>query len=455
MTRPFAYVRKSTQGTAESMSDQIVNVRKIVERNGRPQDAANLVLLTADWGVSASREKRAKRLDMTRLIEAIRAGEVSHLYAYSHDRLARDVETSAALLNAMADAGIECTTGERTFRPRDPMDRQQWHFTAMQGEAYVEQAQRKAQDRVANQRRRGVVLGQKSYGALPGEDAGAVVAAFTEAGSYLGAARMLAERGIKSRRSHLPNSRDGGGGMQGWSASTIKRIVSREAPGLIPVGNRVRGARTRGAHLFSRLLICPHDGSVMTTMPRKDASTAYLCREGHRAARGTHPRPWVIAETRIREWAMRALAAQFEVRKTVEKDDGTEASITAIEEDRRRLGVLYQTKALSDDEYLAGIARVDAELVRLQASERASVTWRLGLDWTLPEAEVNSRLRDLWSGIRLAYVPMDGPRNHVHTRDLDLVPVEPIWRTVPEAFDPAAEAELRDPEAAGLTIEPY
>jgi DNA invertase Pin-like site-specific DNA recombinase len=456
MRYPACYIRESS---GEALNDrekegQRLDCRSMAERDGL--SVASLIEYD-DWGRSGAGMKPSQ----VRMIEDIRAGRVAVVYARSMDRLTREgAKATLDFLQLAEKHGTRIVTqreGELSASVLDA-DPSRWlGFSTLAQFAEYESRVGKARavKAVATKRRNGQRLGQAPYGAKPGEDAGAVVAAFREAGSYLGAARILATQGFKSRFSYRPSVRDGGGGMQGWSASTVKRIVQREAPELIPVGNRAKGARTRGAHLFSRLLICPHDGCVLTTMPRKDASTAYLCREGHRAPKGTHPRPWAIAETRIRAWAVRELAGQFEARKVIERDDGVEADITALDERKRRIVRAFTDGNLSDADYEAGIAAVDAELVRLQAAERASVTWRLGLDWTLPEADVNSRLRDLWAGIRLAYVPMDGPRKGVHTRDFDLVPVEPIWRTALDEYSAEAEAELRDPEAAGLVVEDY
>jgi DNA invertase Pin-like site-specific DNA recombinase len=457
MTRyPACYIRESS---GEALNDrekegQRIDCRTMAERDGLPADR---LVEYDDWGRSGAGMKPAQQ----RMIEDIRAGRVEVVYARSMDRLTREgAKATLDFLQVAEKHGTRIVTqreGELSASVLDA-DPSRWlGFSTLAQFAEYESRVGKARaaKAMATKRRNGQRLGQPPYGTRPGEDAGAVVAAFREAGSYLGAARILATQGFKSRFSHRPSVRDGGGGMQGWSASTVKRIIQREAPELVPVANRAKGSRTRSAHFFSRLLICPHDGCVLTTMPRRDASTAYICREGHRAPKGTHPRPWTIAETGVLAWAKRALASQFEIRKVVERDSGFVADVTALEERKRRIVRAFTDGNLSDADYSAGIAAVDAELVRLQAAERASVTWRLGLDWTLPEAEVNSRLRDLWLGIRMEYVPMERPRKGVHTRAFDLVPVAPIWRTPPEEVNPDAEAELRDPEAAGLTVEPY
>jgi DNA invertase Pin-like site-specific DNA recombinase len=244
-------------------------------------DADRLRIIDADWGRSASTDKTGTVSAFLALLDDVERGQVSTLYAYSTDRLARSVEWAARLLNACRRANVAIVTSEGRFDPDNQMTDQLFYFQAMQNEGYSRQASQKRRATVAIQKARGDILGQKPYGSLPGEDAQAVVAAFREAGSYHGAARLLIERGVPSRRAHL-------GGE--WVAGTVKRIIAREQPGLVPVTTR-SGAKTLGARIFSRLLVCGHDGTTLTSMGRTDASPAYLCRAGHRSPPGRHPRP--------------------------------------------------------------------------------------------------------------------------------------------------------------------
>ena len=65
-----------------------------------------MTVIDGDWGRSGSRHKAGQRDAFTGMVEAIERGEVSAVYAYATDRLARDVEAASRLLNACERAQV-------------------------------------------------------------------------------------------------------------------------------------------------------------------------------------------------------------------------------------------------------------------------------------------------------------------------------------------------------------
>lgn len=437
--QPFAYIRRSARSHSDpgdvSREFQVERVRSLAGA-----DADQLVVLDADWGRSASTDKTDRRLAFLALLESVERGEVATLYAFATDRLARSVEWAARLLNACRRARVPIITSEGRFEPDNHMTDQLFYFQAIQNEGYSRQASEKRRATVAIQKARGDVIGQKPYGALDGEDPAKVVEAFKQAGSYMGAVRLLIEWGVPSRRAHLGGS---------WEASTVKRVIQREAPDLVPVST-TQGAKTISTRYFSRLIVCPHDGTLMTTMPRKDASPAYLCRAGHRAPKGQHPRPWVIAESRILPWAQEEAAkiSNLDVTWDERSQQASSEAVAALDAKRSRWLEMYAEGAIDKAERDRRLGKIEEERAGLESVRRIkALTLRQGIDWTRPPGEVNARLRELWRSIRLAYVPADSvptrPRGRARN-DLTLAPVAVDWIITPEELEAREAASERD-----------
>lgn len=420
MTQPYAYIRRSARSRTDpgdiSREFQVEKVRSLAGA-----EADQLVVLDQDWGRSASTDKTDRRLAFLSLMAEVEAGKVSVIYAYSTDRLARSVEWAARLLNACRRAKVAIVTSEGRFDPDNNMTDQMFYFQAMQNEGYSRQASQKRRATVAIQKARGDQLGQKPYGALDGEDAQAVVDAFSEAGSYHGAVKLLTERGVKNRRAHLGT---------GWQASTVKRIVGREAPELLPVETKM-GARTVSTKRFSRLLVCPHDGQVLTTMGRVDASPAYVCRLGHRDPK--HPRPYTVAESKVLPWAKEEAAKvqRLDVTWDDTARDAAEADSESLNGKRMRWLEMYAEGEIGKAERDRRLAAIEEERKRLESIRRVkSFTLQVGIDWNAPAGEINSRLRELWKSVQL--------------NPVDMTPVAADWIITPEEL--ASQEESLDKE---------
>ena len=400
--QPTAYIRRSARSRTDpgdiSREFQIEKVRELAGPDG-----ASLRIIDADWGRSAATDKTNQRLAFLALLEEIERGEVSALYAYSTDRLARSVEWAARLLNVCRRAGVVIVTSEGRFEPDNAMTDQMFYFQAVQNEGYSRQATAKRNDSVRRQRQHTDKLGPKFYGELPGESIGAVLAAFDECGSAHRTAVLLNERGIPTRR----------GGP--WSHGAVRQILVRE--GRVPKLG-VRGAKPRAPFAFYRLLRC-HCGRTMTGVrhgrirggDRPRPIILYRCINGSTdPAHGTKS----IAESKLLGWAKLEAARLALPGDELEIAERGEQERIRLEAKRDLILDAYFDGAIDKPARDARLAEVDAAIARVDAE--AVVVDLPSVEWSAPPEALNGALSALWERIDL------GP---------DLRPVSAVWR-VPE-----------------------
>lgn len=395
---PIAYIRRSSKSRSDpgdvSREFQTDAVRRLAG------ETANLVILDGDWGVSAATESTHKRLAFLGLMESVERGEVSTLYAYSTDRLARSVQWAARLLDACETAGTSIVTNEGTFAPGDDMARTMFQFQAITNEAYSRQAKAKRRSTIARQRERGTKLGQPFYGALPGEDLRAVIAAFQQTGSLNATAIELNRLGVPARRTR-------------WAHSSVQRILARA--GLVPhVGTK--GAKLRADHTFHRLLRC-HCGHTMTGSRRTGGSTVYRCLRAESSI--DHERK-SIAEATILRWAEVEMGRMRPPKERVVLAD-LEAERHALTARLDRLRVAFLADLVDEASMRQEKAAIDDALTRLDLQGRTIAV--PAFSWDHEPRDLNLALRALWDHVQL------GP---------DLRPLHARW-LVPETWlaDPA------------------
>jgi DNA invertase Pin-like site-specific DNA recombinase len=382
--RPVAYIRRSARSRSDpgdiSRDFQIETVRRLAGADG-----PTLGVLDGDWGKSAATEETDKRLAFLGLMQAIEQGDVSAVYAYSTDRLARSVRWSAQLLDACERAGTLIVTSEGRFEPGDDLARQMFQFQAITNESYSRQAKKKRAATVATMRARGMKLGQPFYGALPGEALDAVVAAFDRTGSYNGAATSLNALRVPARRGR-------------WAHSSVRAILERE--GKAP-RTGTRGAKTRAAHVFHRLLIC-HCGHTLTGSLRAPDRggrrlTVYRCIRAETIPSDQHGKK-SVAEDVITRWA-KGEAELYALPDSIVLGDSASRRI-ALEARLNRANELYIAGDIDREHFDVerGKARAD-----LEAMDDESFVEELGpIDWAqTPPAELNALLRAFWRAIRL------------------------------------------------------
>ena len=437
---PVAYIRRSVQSKNDpgdvSRATQTDAVRKLAGTDD-PR------IIDSDWGISASRDKITKRLGFLSMVAAIERGEVSTVYAYASDRLARDVEAASVLLNRCEDAGTLIVTGEGRFAPGDDMARQLFHFQAVQNEGAWRQMKKRARAGRDQRQKRGDDMGHIPWGMIrvkvePGEngypykrvfrpdpamtqEVERVLSVVREtSGNMLQSVRLLNERGIPSPKGKT------------WHTSALTRIIGSLAPELLPPRNPGR-RRIAGRALLAQLLRC-HCGQLMTA---NVARGQYYCYRAHRIGAATHGKgnlrevdvlPW-IGDRYNERWALLTNASGDE-REAARQD-----RISELQEAKRKLTRAYalidgEGAAISDEEYEGLLARYEAELDDLREGEPElpsdPVDWRGVLGDTSPTGEVSRIVidpdeaapinRDLRAVIR--YVQLDK----------NLRPVEIAWR---------------------------
>lgn len=393
----------------EQQATQREAIHRLIERSG----ATGTVQEFIDWDKSADPDKEHKRTALTSMLRAVERGEVAVVYASSLDRLYRGLATFFRLTEACRAHNVPVVTEREGVLGGDgsPMAVGYSQMTAVFGGIELAQAKARARSRVARQRAAGVRLGEFPFGGKPGENLEAVIDAFRDAGSYNGAARLLNERGVKARRG--PH----------WESVTVGRIIQREHKAdllprdiELPRDPRPR-ARTISRHIFTGLIRCPHDGSILTGSRRTDRhgkSVGYFCRLGRVQP---HESPWSVGEHFIRTWAEAATAdvlgrpfsgtnpvvIDAEGHVVIGEAEDVDVAVEAEHQRTRRAryAELYGEGAVTREAWERVRDEADAVLTRLAGARRASATWRMPFDWSLPDSDLNIRLRDVLHSIRL------------------------------------------------------
>jgi DNA invertase Pin-like site-specific DNA recombinase len=391
--QPVAYVRRSFSRRHDpgdvSREFQVDEVRRLAG-----DDAGSLVIKAGDWGISAAREHTERRLDFLEMIEMVKRGEVSTLYAYSADRLARSVQWSARLLDACEDAGTTIVTGEGRYAPDDDAGRMMFGFLALQNEAALRQMVKKTRASYAVREARGDYLGPAPYGSkvvagklgrTPAEPIAKVRAAYRRAGTLQGAARLLNARKVPTR-SGKP-----------WRATTLRGILGRD--GLLP-RRAARGRTPARAYLLAKLLRCPCGATLTGRVNTKGRrGFAYECKQA--ASRPGHG-PYSVSEARLLP-LIRAEADRLAPPDAVVMG-GADAEVRRAEllEARERVTETYldPRSKMTKDVRGARWDAIDAELDRLDFVERV-VEIPGAVDWTQPTAIVNGVLRAMWERVEL------------------------------------------------------
>ena len=424
------YIRRSASGEAQaSEQTQRDTVHRLAEIRGD-----TIAHVYRDWGRSGGSETRPEYLAMLAETEA---GNVHAIYAYDQDRLARSNFLFASLLRLADLRGFAVVTPAGDLTDDDRRD-----FVEMRGVmdgGELRKITKRNHAIRAKRRDRGddpgtVPLGYRRVRAVGGElnrkgepvkpkatidvldDPGAierVLDAYRTAGSYLGAARALTAAGDPvpfGQRTRMDGEPYGNGRFASaiWRATTVRRIVMREAPDLAPSIPGV--SRKHRPRLFMKLLVC-HCGQTMT--PGGDVTVGgYWCTRGQRDPK--HSRPYYISENRLMPW-IKLEAGRFDRMRILEMD----AEAYDDSADRARLEAARDL--IGEDAYRDAIGRLNA--AREAHGGRRATLHELpdSIDWEHDDvAAINAVLRAYWRHVEL------GP---------DLLPVKALWR-----FDPEGEA---------------
>ncbi len=442
---PVAYIRRSVARRSDpgdvSREFQTARVRALA--NG---DGPTLRIIDADWGRSAATDKTDKRLAFLALLDQIERGEVSTLYAFSADRLARSVRWAAQLLDGCQRAGTTIVTSEGRFAPGDAGAVMLFQMLAVMNENALRGMVEKSGQVASTRKARGDAMGRAPYGwrneivdadspactcsnpprherhsclvRREDENPQVVMDAFRATGTYGETARLL-----NAAAGEIVTADDGrvigvGIGLatrfgKRWDPTVVRNVIRREAPDMIPPRPR-RGAQTRATRMFAGLLQCPHvhlhpaSPAPLTSQPTK-FNPRYLCRVGRFDP--AHPRPYIVSEAKVLDWARAEVARLGQRLDATYADDlnGTMAArVSALEAKRERILDMYADGDIDKAEKNRRLAAIDAEMPALQSTTRAVQSFRLKgfVDWDADPAEVNARLRELWQRVELDPVTM-------------------------------------------------
>lgn len=402
------------------------------------QAAADGVTITrtfdGDWGTSGGRGHRDERSAMADLIAAVRAGEVSRIYCHTTDRLARDVEYGMALWNACKDRGTILRPGSQAFDPRDPGYLTLWVVLLAQAEEDLDRMAHKSADTIAYLRDHATTCllpgrphrgrchtigctdtthcgfahrhGQAAYGERPGEDPANVAAAYREAGTVIGAARLLNARRVPTRLGRP------------WGTVTVREILIRT--GAMQRSTRP-GAKSRAPFVLYGLLRCPPPcGHILTgTRYRNGPQALYTAYKCYMARTVPDHGPGSVPERAILPW----------VRAEVERLRLPVDAVQLATDNAERRAALAGRLERANEMYVIGptqggwtrerrdreVAAVAKEITTLDATETIiGVEPIRAAEWdTWTPADLNSYIRAILERVEL------GP---------DMRPVRALWR---------------------------
>lgn len=379
MRRPFAYLRKSRVfRDQESVSPEMQLAA--AEAYAAGFGDANLVVLT-DMNISGKRDRR-KRPGFDALLTAIEADEVSAIYSYSLSRLSRSVRDMLALADLCKIRGVPI----RLARDIDPdpttaTGRALLGILAVMAQMEADLASERALDAVAARRARGDTFGGPVFA-----DHERVIAAYREAGTATGAAKLLTANAVPTLRDKAV-----------WFPSSVRVILERTAPQLLPAVRKA-GVKHAAPFIFYRLLRC-HCGTILTGWRKRSGPQAgyvsYRCTRG-RLVPGHGPTH--IPETRVEAFARAEMARLRPPADTVALAEATDAEQAIVRAKIARLGIAF-VEGLKDEATMrAEKAELDDALMRLDLAGRAVRV--PPFEWDHEPREVNLALRALWSHVQ-------------------------------------------------------
>ncbi len=405
MGKPVAYVRRSTAdaGNPGDVSREVQEgaIRAMAHRDGHNGD----VVWFVDWARSADEEKEARRTEFRAMLAAVERGEVTVIYAFSLDRLARSTVTFGKLLKAAKDQDVRIVT-DREGDLSDDGNPMRWAYgflASFFAEFELRIAKARAASVIARRRERGDKLGPTFYGDLPGEDRAAIVAAFDAVGSANGAARRLNQMLVDDPK-HAARPRR----SDRWTHATVRQVLVREGR-IYRLGQR--GVKPRGAFALSQLLRC-HCGRMLTgTLAGRGGHALYRC---IMSQADPHHVPKSIAESRILPW-VKAEAARLHVPHGALEPDADPGRRPALEERRGRVLDNYEDGLIDKAARDAKLTVIVDEIKAIDAAARLDIIPPT-IDWTWSPTALNDVLRAVFREVQL------GP---------DLRPVRAEW-LVPE-----------------------
>lgn len=375
----YAYLRKSAlnPGVKDASWDvQIAAVREMAARHG---DAESLILLS-DWDKSG-RLGADKRPGYAALLAAISGGGATAVYSYSLSRLARSVRELSRVVDECDQRGVAVRLYADHVDTSTASGRLLTHVLSSVAQFEADVASERTRAAYEAKRARGERVGNTPfYGDGEDEDAQAVLAAFDEAGSYSGAARLLNERGIPPRS-----------GKRGWWPSSVAVVVQR----IRPVKRTEKGVKAAGVDfILARLLRCPTCGTLLTGIRDRGDRVRYACRLG-----SVRPHPRVsITESKILPAIKDEVARLMTPDRAIVEQRGA-LERQALEERRKRVLDMYETGDIDREEKDRRLGFITKDLDRLDVlTEIVDIP---KVDWSWSARSLNEVLRALFERIDL------------------------------------------------------
>lgn len=413
----FVYVRKSIMVDGEStFSPQVQEdrCRALATAHGD----LDLVVLS-DLNVSGA--KVEERHEYVRLVAAIESGEASAVYAYDLSRLHRNVPEALRFFELADKHRVPVRLVGDSVDTSTATGRMVLTILAAVNAMISQQTSEKIKASLAAKRRTGWAPGGHAYGTRDGEDVAAVIDAYKSTESLFKAARVLNADGVPTRN---PNAK-------GWSPTSVKSVIRRNAPDLLKDPLNTGAERSRGGirkHRFARLLRCSLDGSLLTGSVDRGV-VRYVCHGAYTTPHGRTQIKEAILLDAIASETDRALPAIRRLRTGTAADD---AALTALDAERSRMNTMYRKGRIEEAAYDEAMAEIDVQ-ERAFAARRWIKRITVTPDVRTGEASaVNAYLRRLFSTV---VVDMETPGK---TGVAVPVEVTATWR------DPALRSEVED-----------
>lgn len=375
----YAYLRKSSvHDPKREVSHEVQEsaVRELAARHGD----TDLTILS-DWDKSG-RLGADKRPGYRALLDAIGSGQATAVYSYSLSRLARSVPELSRLVGDCVARGVAVRLAVDAVDTTTASGRLLTHVLASVAAFEADVASERVLAANAAKRARGERVGSVTfYGEREGEDIDGVLAAFREARSFSGAARLLNERGVKTRTS-----------TRGWWPSSVAHVVTRVQGGH---RRKAKGVRAGGSDFtLAGLLRCPTCGTRLTgTRDRDGKRVRYSCRLG-----SVRPHARVSVSEHLILPAIREEVGRLVVPEEVEQVDQGQARHD-LEERKARVLDMFEAGHIDRDERESRLIAVYDAMERLDA--KRTVVDVPEVDWSWPPRLLNRVLTAIFSEIHL------------------------------------------------------
>ena len=378
MQKAVGYIRKSrvTTDTIVSFETQEAAIRSMAAEAGFADDD---VVIFSDMNISG-RKGADKRPGYRAMLDMIETGNAGIVLAYSLSRLSRSIVGLQELIDLTVSLRVPVRLKVDNIDTTTATGRAMTSILGVMAQMEADLASERAQATVATRRDRGDHIGPKLY-----EDHDTVIAAYEEAGTLNGAARLLNEREVPTRsRGNV------------WYPSSVRVILLRAAPDLLPPTYR-RGVKGSAPFMFYRLLRC-WCGETMTAM-RNHGGTypLYRCHKG-RLLRDDHG-PCNVAEKYITAWVKAEAARLRPPSGQVQMGEETSGQRAELIARRKRWHDDYLEGELDKDEWVAERTRIDQLLSRIDAKSQAVTVEPV--DWEGTDENINAALRRMFHHVQL------------------------------------------------------